>query len=72
MFLKKNLEMYLPDLIILATAKYLINIYGVPVGLMQIITLDRNLRRRARYIEELPYIYDPTQPGDESDKACIR
>ena len=70
-FLKKDLDVSLPDLIILATAKYLIDFYDVPVGRMHIISLDEDLRKGARYIKELPYIYDPTQPGDERDKVFI-
>ncbi len=70
-FLKKAIDVALADLIILATAKYLIDFYDVPVGRMHIITLDRDLRRGARYIKELPYIYDPTQPEDERGKVFI-
>jgi len=70
-FLKKNLDVSLPDLIILATAKYLIDFYDVPVKHMHIITLDRNLRGGARFVSELPYIYDPTQLEDERSKVFI-
>ena len=70
-FLKNNLKVSLPDLIILATAKYLIDFYDIPASRMHIITLDKQLRRGARFIQELPYIYDPTQSEDERNKVFI-
>ena len=70
-FLKNNLKVSLPDLIILATAKYLIDFYDIPASRMHIITLDRQLRCGARFIQELPYIYDPTQPEDERNRVFI-
>lgn len=70
-FLKNNLKVSLPDLIILATAKYLIDFYDIPARRMHIITLDKQLRHGARFIQELPYIYDPTQPEDERNKVFI-
>jgi predicted nucleic acid-binding protein len=69
-FLKNNLtKVSLSDLIILATAKYLIDFYDIPAKRMHIITLDKDLRSGAKYIQELPYIYDPTDPADARDKV---
>lgn len=70
-YLKKKLDVSLPDLIILATAKYLIDFYDVPIKRMHIITLDSDLRKGARFVKELPYIYDPTQSEDERSKVFI-
>lgn len=70
-FLKKKLRVSLPDLVILATAKYLIDFYDIPANRMHIVTLDKDLRRGAKLIQELPYIYDPTEPADEPNKVFI-
>ena len=68
-FLKNKLDVSLPDLIILATAKYLIDFYDIPANRMHIITLDKPLRLGAKFIQELPYIYDPTDAADARDKV---
>lgn len=70
-FLKNSLDVSLPDLIILATAKYLIDFYDIPTKRIHIITLDKPLRRGTKYIQELPYVYDPTDPADERNKVFI-
>jgi predicted nucleic acid-binding protein len=70
-FLKNNLKVSLTDLVILATAKYLVDFYDIPTNRIHIITLDRHLRRGAKYIQELPYIYDPTDPADERSKVFV-
>jgi len=70
-FFKNNLKVSLPDLIILATAKYLIDFYDIPINRIHIITLDKDLRNGAKYIKELPYIYDPTTTEDGRDKVFI-
>lgn len=67
-FMKKKLAVSLPDLIILATAKYLIDFYDIPTGRIHIITLDQPLRKGAKYITELPYVYNPTEPADARNK----
>ena len=70
-FLKNNLKVSLPDLIILATAKYLIDFYDIPIQRMHIITLDKQLRSGAKFVKELPYIYAPTETADERDKVFV-
>ena len=64
-FLKAGLDVSLPDLVILATAKYLIDFYDVPKKRMHIVTLDRNLRNGSKKIQELPNAYDPTRSEDD-------
>ena len=68
-FMKKHLDVGLPDLIILATAKYLIDFYDIPTSRIHIITLDQPLRQGAKYIAEIPHVYDPTKPEDRSDRV---
>lgn len=68
-FLKEGLNVSLPDLVILATAKYLIDFYDVPKNRIHIVTLDRNLRNGSKKIQELPNAYDPTK--DDRHKIFI-
>ena len=68
-FLKAGLDVSLPDLVILATAKYLIDFYDVPKNRMHIVTLDRSLRDGSKKIQELPNAYDPTK--DDRHKIFI-
>jgi len=64
LFLKHEIHVGLPDLIILATAKYLMDFFDIPKGQLHIVTLDRNLRRGSQKISELPNAYDPTLEKD--------
>ena len=64
-FLKAGLNVSLPDLVILATAKYLIDFYDIPKNRIHIVTLDRNLRDGSKKIQELPNAYDPTRGPDD-------
>jgi hypothetical protein len=64
LFMKHHLEVSLPDLIIVATAKYLIDFFDTPKNQLHLVTLDRNLRRGTKKITELPNAYDPTLPSD--------
>jgi len=59
-FMKEGLEVSLPDLIILATAKYLLDFFSIPKDCLHIVTLDRNLYKGLKKIQELPKGYDPT------------
>lgn len=70
-FLKAGLNVSLPDLVILATAKYLIDFYDVPKNRMHIVTLDRNLRNGSKKIQELPNAYDPTRNEDDRSRIFI-
>lgn len=68
-FMKYNLEVSLPDLVILATAKYLIDFFDLPKRFLHIVTLDRNLRAGSIQIQELPNAYDPTLVTDNKDRV---
>ena len=68
-FLEKNISVSLPDLIILATAKYLMDFYDLPSKHIHIVTCDDNIRKGTKGIYELPYVYDPTKPEDTRDKV---
>ena len=64
LFQKHEPHVSLPDLIILATAKYLIDFYDIPKQYLHIVTLDKPLWRGSKKIAELPNAYDPTEPRD--------
>ena len=64
LFMKHGFEVSLPDLIIVATAKYLMDFYDLPRKQLHIITLDKQLWAGTKKILELPNAYDPTEPKD--------
>lgn len=68
MFAKKNLNVSIPDLIIPASAKYLIDFFDIPRDYLHIITLDRPLRKLTKGINELPNAYDPTTKEDDAER----
>ena len=67
-FHKAGLAVELPDLVLLATAKYLIDFYDIPKERLHIVTLDRNLRAGSEKIQELPNAYDPTTPENKRSR----
>lgn len=69
LFFKHGKKVSLPDLLIVATAKYLLDFYDLPRAYLHIITMDRALRDGSKKISELPNAYDPAARGDEWDKV---
>lgn len=67
----KNVEVSVPDLIILSSAKYLMDFYDIPRERLHIVTLDRGLRTATQSIQELPNTYDPTLPADAAAKIFV-
>lgn len=67
-FAKKNLRLSVPDIIIAASAKYLMDYFDIPKDHLHIITLDRPLRSLTKEISELPNAYDPTTKEDSVDR----
>jgi hypothetical protein len=68
-FLRYHPNVSIIDLIVLATAKYLMDFYSLPKSRVHIVTCDRPLRTGSKKIQELPYVYDPTDPKDEISKV---
>ena len=68
MFAKKDLKVSIPDLIIPASAKYLMDFFDIPKDRLHIITMDNNLRRLTKEISELPNAYNPTTKVDDVDR----
>lgn len=69
LFLKYNLNVSLPDLIIVATAKYLVDFYDIPRTSLHVVTLDNALWEGSKKIQELPNAYDPTKQSDSRDRV---
>ena len=69
LFHKHDKKVSLPDLIVVATAKYLIDFFDIPSSFLHIVTLDRSLWEGTKKITELPNAYDPTQPSDRRDRV---
>jgi len=69
LFFNHKLNVSLPDLIILATAKYLMDFFDVPRTNLHIVTLDYALWRGSKKAQDLPNAYDPTKRGDLRDKV---
>lgn len=69
LFLKHNLKVSLPDLIVVASAKYLVDFYDIPRSSLHIVTLDRQLRAGSKSIQELPNAYDPTENSDARSRV---
>lgn len=64
LFLRHKKWVSVPDLIVVATAKYLMDFYDAPKENLHIVTLDKNLRDGSRIIQELPNAYNPTYKWD--------
>ncbi len=64
----RNVEVSVPDLLILSSAKYLMDFYDIPRERLHIVTLDRGLRTATQSIQELPNTYDPTLAADAAAK----
>lgn len=67
----QNVEVSVPDLIILSSAKYLMDFYDIPRERLHIVTLDRGLRTATQSIQELPNTYDPTLSADAAAKIFL-
>jgi predicted nucleic acid-binding protein len=59
-FMKHKKKVSVPDLITVATAKYVMEFYDVPKDRLHIVTLDYPLREGVAKVAELPSAYDPT------------
>lgn len=71
LFMKHEKKVQLPDLIIVASAKYLIDFFDIQKNRLHIVTLDKALWEGTKKINELPNAYDPVQPLDYKDRIFI-
>jgi len=59
---KQGKKVQIADLILIATAKYLMEFFDLPKNMLHIVTLDKQLRGGIAKISELPNAYDPSEP----------
>lgn len=72
LFFKNNQPgVSVPDLIVVATAKWLMDFFDAPRERLHIVTLDRSLRDGSKKIQELPNAYDPTMPEDNLSRVFV-
>lgn len=69
LFMRHGKKVSLPDLLIVGSAKYLIDFFDIPKSHLHIVSLDRALWEGSKKIPELPNAYDPAQPSDHRDKV---
>ena len=67
----RPVEVSVPDLLILSSAKYLMDFYDIPRERLHIVTLDRGLRTATQSIQELPNTYDPTLSDDAAARIFV-
>jgi len=57
------------DLLILSTAKYLVDFYGLPKDRLFIVTQDKPLYKLAKSYADLPMVFNPAEPRDAASKV---
>lgn len=67
LFMNNKKKVSLPDLVLVATAKYLMEIFDLPKERTHIVTMDKPLREGVGKTTELPNAYDPTLVGHRAD-----
>ena len=68
---KKHKHVGLVDLLILSTARYLIDFLGISRNTIQIITMDGPLYDLARMYNELPASFNPDKKADHPSKVFV-
>lgn len=67
LFMKHKKNVQIADLIVVATAKYLMDFYDIPKPFLHIVTLDNALREGIAKVPELPSAYDPTRTAHRAE-----
>lgn len=62
-------DVSIADLILLSTAKYLMDFYDIPGESLYVLTCDRSLVHLASRIQELPRPINPTEPRYDASKT---
>ena len=66
-FLKNGRHVQIADLVLVATAKYLMDFYDIPKDSLHIVTLDGALLAGIAQLTELPNAYDPTRRSHRAE-----
>ena len=59
------------DLMVLATAKYLVDFYGISNDKLFVITQDAPLSELAKSYQDLPAVFNPSEDADEAYKVFV-
>jgi predicted nucleic acid-binding protein len=70
-FLKHKLSASVVDLVILATAKYLIDFFHIPAKNLYIVTLDNALWRGSKKAADVPSAFNPNVPSETAAKVFV-
>jgi len=68
-FLKHKKKVSIVDLILVSTAKYLMDFHDAKRKQIHIVTMDAALRSGIKLVTELPNAYDPTTAADSFDRV---
>lgn len=60
-----------PDLIIVASAKYLMDFYSVPYDSLHIISSDNEIVNGSKKLSEIPNVYDPSKDTNSVEKIFL-
>jgi hypothetical protein len=66
-FMKHKLNVSVPDLLLLATAKYLIDFYNVPKADLHIVTMDRALWKGSKILPDIPSAFNPNSAYESAE-----
>ena len=70
-FSKHDLSASVVDLLILATAKYLIDFFAVARERLHIVTLDNSLWRGSKKLSDVRHAFNPNAPYEVSDRVFV-
>lgn len=68
-FMKNDCAVSVVDMIVVSTAKYLMDFHDAPKGQIHIITHDKRLWKGTKKVTELPNAYDPAEVSDEFSRV---
>ena len=68
---KHNLNVSVVDILVLATAKYLIDFFHIPMRALYIVTLDNHLWRGSKKFADVPSAFNPGSDSESSEKVFV-
>lgn len=71
MFFKYGKGTSVPDILVVASAKYLMDFYSIPYKSIHIISSDGALVKGSKKISEIPTVYDPRMNSNSIDKIFL-
>jgi hypothetical protein len=71
LFFKHKLSASVVDVLILSTAKYLIDFFHIPAKQLHIVTLDNALWRGSKKAADVPSAFNPNAPSELAAKVFV-